>query len=1008
MNILGHCSYVGTTGYNAHSQNFFRALSQYQEVKIRNFTIGKHWCGLDSTNQYPHGKDVNDIDQSLIGLQTLWNSKKELEDYEIHNFKRSSFKHDINLVLMEVNHYYFYQKYEGPKIAYTVWESTLYPDSFFNQLKTFDQIWVPTKWQAEITEKQGIPQNKIKVVPEGVDVDTFYPQKTHKNEKFTFVMFGRWDGRKSTTEIIRAFKNKFGNNENVQLLLSVDNPFANDDMSSTEERLKKYNLEAENIKVLHFLSREEYVKTLKNADVFLSCSRSEGWNLPLIEAMACGVPSIYSNCSGQLEFAENRGVPVDIVREIPIKELNEPFFRMADDVRGNWYEPDFKDLEKKMIEVYDNYESYAQKALLDSGYIRENFTWQKAAAKANEILMNFKTEYEINFLGFLEDSTGIKYNASTENDQKIIVQVFDNFLKKLLYEDALFINNKCVFWTKYENKNVDLSFKILDFFTREVKFETNINNVLDFSQFIKNFNFEISDLSKFKNIINESNSLGDFLAWTPVVARYAEENDIKVNYYTPYKNLLQQVYSNIVFYDYKDKVKISSYEKSISLGCFDHIDWRQMNLQEVACKILNLSYKESRPKISKALKKNRPVPNKYVCIATQSTAQCKYWNNPVGWQKVVDYLKLLDYEVICIDRNENFGIQSSMNTIPKNSINKTGDLPLENRINDIMHCEFFIGLGSGLSWLAWACDKPVVMISGFSDPKSEFYTPYRVHNKNVCNSCWNDSNHKFDPSNWLWCPRNKNFECSREITFTMVKEKIDECIKNIEKKDKSLHKNFNWGSTSNWFKETISREVFENKIYEKFFEVEQNDIVVDFGASVGPFTKSILHKKPKHIYCFEPSENMYNQLCENLSEENITNLNYAISNKDGKFIDMNLQLFSVSENQMQINCMNFQTFINKFNIKEINFLKTDCEGGEYDIFTKENYNWISNNVKKISGEWHLFNDDLKKKFKDFREIYLKNNNFWIYSIDGVDIKWSLWNEGFIEYYKEIIIYIKNE
>ena len=137
---------------------------------------------------------------------------------------------------------------------------------------------------------------------------------------------------------------------------------------------------------------------------------------------------------------------------------------------------------------------------------------------------------------------------------------------------------------------------------------------------------------------------------------------------------------------------------------------------------------------------------------------------------------------MCIDKHYSYGVKDSMNIIPENAINKTGDLPLHDRINDIYHSEFFIGLGSGLSWLAWACEKPVIMISGFSDPKSEFYTPYRVHNKNVCNSCWSDVNCTFDRSDWLWCPRDKNFECSREITFDMVKEKIDLCIQDSSKK----------------------------------------------------------------------------------------------------------------------------------------------------------------------------------------------------------------------------------
>jgi len=164
----------------------------------------------------------------------------------------------------------------------------------------------------------------------------------------------------------------------------------------------------------------------------------------------------------------------------------------------------------------------------------------------------------------------------------------------------------------------------------------------------------------------------------------------------------------------------------------------------------------------------------------QSTAQCKYWNNDQGWINTVEYLNNLGYKVYCIDKNYSFGAIEKMNLIPHNAIDKTGDVSLHERIKQICSADFFIGLGSGLSWLAWACKKPVIMISGFSDPKSEFYTPYRVHNKNVCNSCWNDSSIEFDKGNWLWCPRNKNFECSKEITFEMVKEKIDQCINDLK------------------------------------------------------------------------------------------------------------------------------------------------------------------------------------------------------------------------------------
>ena len=68
--------------------------------------------------------------------------------------------------------------------------------------------------------------------------------------------------------------------------------------------------------------------------------------------------------------------------------------------------------------------------------------------------------------------------------------------------------------------------------------------------------------------------------------------------------------------------------------------------------------------------------------------------------------------------------------------------------------------------------------------------------------------------------------------------------------------NFDWGwmndtknELSNFHRKSMNREIFEDKIYEKINEVKEDDIVVDIGASVGPFSYSILHKNPKQIFC---------------------------------------------------------------------------------------------------------------------------------------------------------------
>ena len=199
------------------------------------------------------------------------------------------------------------------------------------------------------------------------------------------------------------------------------------------------------------------------------------------------------------------------------------------------------------------------------------------------------------------------------------------------------------------------------------------------------------------------------------------------------------------------------------------------------------------------------------------------------------------------------------------------------------------------------------------------------------------------------------------------------------------------------------KELFEDKVYERFFSVEEGDIVLDIGASLGPFTFSILHKKPKHVYAVEPSESEFKVLVQNTLGYPVTPILKGISSENT--IVENDMLFG-GESHME--GMTFNRLIDLYNLHQIDFFKIDCEGGEYEIFTEENFEFFRNNVKKIAGEWHLKKPEEKQKFRKFRDFYLsKFSNHQVYSYDGVDIKWDLWNDSFIEYYNEIIIYIDN-
>jgi FkbM family methyltransferase len=207
------------------------------------------------------------------------------------------------------------------------------------------------------------------------------------------------------------------------------------------------------------------------------------------------------------------------------------------------------------------------------------------------------------------------------------------------------------------------------------------------------------------------------------------------------------------------------------------------------------------------------------------------------------------------------------------------------------------------------------------------------------------------------------------------------------------------------FKETVEKEIFIDKIYERMFEVEEGDIVFDIGASLGPFTYSILDKNPSQVFAFEPSYEEFKTLVLNTRHGNVTHINKGISDIIGEFNFTDV--FDKSGNH-KLYSTTFNKIIKDYNITKIDFLKTDCEAGEYDIFTTENLFWIKNNVQKICGEWHLGTLEMKEKFRIFRDVYLRVfPNFRIFSFDGVDITWSIWNDDFIPYYQEIMIYIDN-
>ncbi len=756
LKIYCHGSYIGNTGYNNHTREFFRQLSKYSKLKVRNFTIGNSWTGMSNN---PHDSEfyINETDKNILYQQTLWTTKPHRTDVKMYESEDKEFKPDFNIVLSETNHHYYYDKYDGPKIAYNVWESTLQPEEFFRELKKYDEVWVPSHWQKDCMVEQGYDSERIKVVPEGVDSKTFYPEDvnklpTYKDGRFKFLLFGRWYYSKSIKEVIESFLKTFDSSEPVDLIVSIDNPFGEhiDGFKSTEERLKFFGLDDPRVKVIHFPSREDYVSYLKTGHVFVSCARSEGWNLPLIEAMSCGTPSIYSDCSAQLEFAKGKGHPVKILGEKPANQNSYARYTMSD-LGGNYYEPDFNHLSEVMRDVYSNYKNYKQKAIEDSIEIREKFDWDNIGKIGYEAAISFykkvsspnyvspKLENEIK-ISFLD---GPKVEIVGDNKQSYNVEFLDG--------------NNLIYSTKIENNM---------WTTCGRRYHTN---------WVIKINGEVHhkfDLSGKRVLISfESKSVGDTIAWAPYVVDFAKKHNCKVILSTFHNEWFRGLES------YKDIDFINPGE---SVGCYVvyRIGWfrdsdggwkkfdsypNQVNLiplQKTATDILGLSFEERNYGINLKIGK-RPIKEKYVVFGPEATAGCKEWTYE-NWVSLSKLIKKLGYEVVLLTRK------------PYNmyGVKNISGRPLDEVATYLHYAERFIGLGSGLSWVNWALGKYTYMINGFVQEGHEFTSNLTKITNDLCIKCWNDPVHVFDAGDWDWCPVYKGTElqhiCQKSITPLQV------------------------------------------------------------------------------------------------------------------------------------------------------------------------------------------------------------------------------------------------
>lgn len=215
----------------------------------------------------------------------------------------------------------------------------------------------------------------------------------------------------------------------------------------------------------------------------------------------------------------------------------------------------------------------------------------------------------------------------------------------------------------------------------------------------------------------DATALGDNIAWIPYVEEFRKKWGCNVICSTFHNPLFVQSYPNILFVEPNTVIKNVYAQYYIGANrdddVYSPISYKKVPLQMIGSQLLNLPWKEIRPELDKLfLNSKRNINEKYVCISEFASSEKKYWKDLGGWQNIVNHLNSKGYKVAVISK-EKTNLVNVIDLTDKN-------MSLLDVAYMLYHSEFFMGVSSGLSWLSWAVNTKVVMISDCTPVWHEF------------------------------------------------------------------------------------------------------------------------------------------------------------------------------------------------------------------------------------------------------------------------------------------------
>ncbi len=254
------------------------------------------------------------------------------------------------------------------RVAYHVGETTRIPPDTLFFLQRADMVWTPSHWGRGILEAHGVDPGRIGVVPEGVDGAIFRPPEAPRalSGPFRFLCVAKWEERKGSADLVQAFLDEFRAGEPVELVMRCDpggTVVADPRIVWTGP-----------------LDLAGLVALMQSCNAFVLPTRGEGWGLPVLEAMACGLPCIVTGYSGVTEFAHDGNA--FLIRVAEMCPVRDPRYYDERHDWGEWARPDRDHLRGLMRLVFENREEAARRAKRAREEAAGMWTWERAADTA--------------------------------------------------------------------------------------------------------------------------------------------------------------------------------------------------------------------------------------------------------------------------------------------------------------------------------------------------------------------------------------------------------------------------------------------------------------------------------------------------------------------------------------------------------------------------------------------------------------------------------------------------